>query len=71
MDEFTIKLSEREEQCLYCAALDLSLEETALKMKVGYETIKSYRRFVLRKLNRKTMGGAVYRGLQLNLFTLE
>ncbi len=53
-------LSMREKQCLYWAAKDLSLKETAEELTLSDETVKRYRRSVLRKLNCRTMTGALF-----------
>lgn len=60
-------LSPREKQCLYWAAKDLSLKETAEALTLRYETVKSYRRSVLQKLNCRTMTGALFVAIELGL----
>jgi DNA-binding CsgD family transcriptional regulator len=67
MREFEVRLSRREEQCLYFSVQDLSLEEIAEKMHVSYDSVKRYRRYLLRKLACKTMSAAVFRAVSLNL----
>ena len=65
------KLSKREQQCLYFASCDLSTRETAEKMHLGFETVKSYRRMVLQKLNCKTMVGAVVLATEMKIFDVN
>ncbi len=67
MDQFKVKLSKRERECLHFAALDFSMRETAEKMHLSYDTVKSHRRFVMRKLNCKTMAGAITRAIENKL----
>lgn len=68
VEQIFVKLSQREKQCLHFAAQDFSTQEIAEKMHLSHATIKSYRRFILRKLNCKTMVGAACRALEMNLF---
>jgi DNA-binding NarL/FixJ family response regulator len=71
MEAVAIKLSKRERQCLYLASCDLSTRETAEKMHLSYDTVKSHRRFVMRKLNCKSMAGAVTRAIEMKLVELK
>ena len=63
----TGKLSKREKQCLYWAAKDLSLKQTADALTLSDETVKRYRRSVLRKLNCQTMAGALFVAIEQGL----
>lgn len=52
-------LTEREKQCLYWAGQDKTLCETAEQLRLSPETIKRYRKYILHKLNCRTMTGAL------------
>ena len=52
-------LTEREIQVLECAAADLSMSETAQRLGIAAETVKTHRKSVLRKLGKASMTGAV------------
>ena len=54
-------LNQREEECLYWAAQDKSIEETAVIMSVSQHTIKQYRHRALKKLQCKSITGAIYK----------
>ena len=57
-------LTWREWQCLMYAARDFTLSETAEAMCLSYDTIKSHRRSILRKLECRTITGALLKALQ-------
>lgn len=67
MYRFIVELSPREKLCLYYAACDLTSKKIAEKMQVSFQTVKSYRRYILRKLDCQTMSGAVTRAFELNV----
>ncbi len=54
-----VVLNEREKQCLYWAAKDKSLTETANKLHLSPETVKWHRKMLLRKLGCQTITGAL------------
>ena len=55
----SIKLTQREAEVVRCAAEDLTIKETALRLFIGAETVKTHRRTALHKLGCHTMAGAV------------
>ncbi len=52
-------LSAREKQCLYWAAKDKTLTETASKLHISPETVKWHRKVLLKKLGCQTITGAL------------
>lgn len=68
MNKDYLPLSARESLCLYFASHGLNTQETAEKMHVSFETIKSYRRIILKKLQCKTITCAVRVGVEQKLF---
>lgn len=53
-------LSVRELQCLKCAAEDMSIEETASKLFLSADTVKTHRKMLLKKFKSRTMGRVIY-----------
>ncbi len=66
-------LNEREKQCLYWAAKDKSLSETAIELHISPETVKWHRKMVLRKLGCQTITGALVIAIDrcINSFDVE
>lgn len=60
-------LTGRELQCLQLAAEDKDLKCTAENLCLSYNTVRTYRRLILRKMNCQTMAGALMRAIQLGL----
>lgn len=53
------KLNEREKQCLYSALADKTMRETAESLCLSLETVRTYRKTILRKLGCNTIAGAL------------
>lgn len=52
-------LSQRELQCLQLAGEDKTLSETAQALCLSYNTIKTHRKLLLKKLGCRTIAGAL------------
>lgn len=57
------RLSERELQVLWLASEGRSAKETAVRLGINEETVKTYRRCLLFKLGARNMANAVYLAL--------
>jgi len=64
-------LTKRELQCLQFAALDKSLQETADALCLSYDTVKTHRRFLLRKLGCHSMVGALMLAFKQRIIKLN
>lgn len=62
------KLTSREWDCLYLAAQGKSIHETAQFLQLSIDTVKAYRKNILRKLCCKNMPHAVSLGVHRNYF---
>ena len=60
-------LTERERECLYWAANDKGLRGTAEALHLSVDTIKTYRRELMNKLDCATMTGALFVALRTGL----
>lgn len=60
-------LTDRELEVLRCIAQELSTKEIADRMSLSENTIESYRKNLLIKLNAKNMAGLVLKGIQLGV----
>ncbi|MDH3244834.1 MAG: LuxR C-terminal-related transcriptional regulator [Saprospiraceae bacterium] len=63
-------LTPRERQILLLLSRDLTSKELARSLYISFETVKSHRQRLLRKLDVKTTGGLVRRGFELGLLKL-
>ena len=54
------KLTHRELQVLRCAELGMSNEQTGKELFLGIETVKTYRTYILIKLEAKSIGEAIH-----------
>ena len=61
------RLTKREKQCLYWAAKDKSVKETAQILFVSESTVKKHREKILQKINCRTMTGAVAQLINIEL----
>jgi len=52
-------LTEREITALECAAQDMTVNETAMRMSISAHTVHDHRKALLRKLDCHSMAGAV------------
>lgn len=55
-----MKLTRREKECLYWAAMGKSSEETAIILRLKKETVRFYRKKIMTKLNCINMAQAIY-----------
>lgn len=62
-------LTKRELQCLRCAALGYSMDETAEALSLSLETIRTHRKVIFRKLGCRNILGAVVIAIEHNLIT--
>lgn len=62
------KLTDRELKCLILAAEDKSLMATAKCMHVSRDTVKKYRKMILKKFGCQTMVGALASAFKNNIF---
>ena len=63
-------LTPREREILHLLSQDLTSRELAGSLYISFETVKSHRHNLLRKLGVKTTGGLVRRGFELGLLQL-
>lgn len=64
MVDFSEKLTKREKDCLYLASQGKSSKETAKFLCISSETVRVYRKEIIRKLQCKNMVQAVYKGIK-------
>lgn len=63
-------LTTREQEVLCLIAQDYTSKELAEKLFISFETVRTHRKNLIRKLNVKTTGGLVSRGFLLGLIHL-
>lgn len=61
------KITQREREILELLARDSTSKELASELFISYETVRSHRKNLIRKLGVKTTGGLIYRGFALGL----
>ncbi len=64
-------LSRRELQVLHLIAYEYSSKLIAAELHIGYETVQSYRKSLLRKLSAKNTAGLVRIGFETGLLQLS
>lgn len=68
---FDVKLSKRENICLYLAAQGKSIEETSQLLGITIDTVKAYRKAIIRKLSCKNIPHAVSLGIRYGHINLS
>ena len=61
----------RERQILQLLSLDFTSRELAGSLSISFETVKTHRQSLLRKLDVKTTGGLVRKGFELGLLEVK
>ena len=63
-------LTKREQEVLELIAYEYSTKEIAAELFIGYQTVISYRKSLLKKLNVKNMAGLVRKAFEYGYLTL-
>ena len=63
-------LTNREREVLHLLSKDFTSRELAGSLYISFETVKSHRQNLLRKLGVKTTGGLVRKGFELGLLSI-
>lgn len=64
-------LTDREQEILCLIAQDYTSRELAEKLFISFETVRTHRKNLIRKLNVKTTGGLVSQGFRMGLIHLS
>ena len=60
-------ITRREKEILYLLSRDYTSRELAHQLFISFETVKSHRKSLNRKLGAKTTGGLIRRGFELGI----
>ena len=63
-------ITQREKEILVLLARDSTSKELASELFISYETVRSHRKNLSRKLGVKTTGGMISRGFELGLLKI-
>ncbi len=62
-----INISHREQEIIHLLAYEHSTKEIANKLYISYDTVKSHRRNIMRKLGAKNLAGVIRLAFQLEI----